>query len=328
VIGVAILASLALPALALASSGSIRPATARLVPRIVGGTPAPAGTFPWLAFILYNVSPAGFSYCSGTVVSSNVVLTAGHCAEDPTTGSLNPPGGYAVIRGSHAGHRLSGIQPHNWPGRRGAAGAPHTDDGSSDTAGNSKRPRPARTGHTRHHLRLGTDDWRRPQQHPNSTPTALQWATTVVQSPATCSQVISPFDPYTQVCAINAPSFDTSTCFGDSGGPLLANDLQGQNGDPIEIGISVQVLNNCDTALPDMYTRVDVVSPWANDGQAGAAATAAAHLSARGALPWATSQRLPIAIVSAPATQSQPLISESHFAAKSTTIDSHTASPL
>jgi secreted trypsin-like serine protease len=274
VIGVAILASLAFPTLALASSGSIRPATARLVPRIVGGTPAPAGTFPWLAFILYNVSPAGFSNCSGTVVSSNVVLTAGHCAEDPTTGSLNPPGGYAVITGSHDwtdtnARQVSGVsQVIVYPGYN-----PKTGQGDAALlvlrTPTTAPPIALATASDLGLLAPGTlgtiSGWGQTiGGDPNSTPTALQWATTVVQSPAYCNQEIPALDPYTQVCAINAPSLDTSTCFGDSGGPLLANDLQGQNGNPIEIGISVEVLNNCDTTLPDIYTRVDVISPWAN----------------------------------------------------------------
>ena len=37
--------------------------------------------------------------CSGTVVASNVVLTAGHCAEDETTGAVETPADYQVLTG-------------------------------------------------------------------------------------------------------------------------------------------------------------------------------------------------------------------------------------
>jgi secreted trypsin-like serine protease len=38
--------------------------------------------------------------CTGTVVAPNVVLTAGHCGVDDTTGAALDPSGYAVVTGS------------------------------------------------------------------------------------------------------------------------------------------------------------------------------------------------------------------------------------
>ena len=58
-------------------------------PRIVGGYGGVQSDWPFMAFVLYfdaNGNPE-FS-CSGTVVSSNVVLTAGHCAVDEASGSV------------------------------------------------------------------------------------------------------------------------------------------------------------------------------------------------------------------------------------------------
>jgi len=274
VIGIAILCSLAFPAIALAGSASIRHATGRLVPRIVGGTPAAPGTDPWLAFVLFNVGPAEFSYCSGTVVSSNVILTAGHCAEDATTGSLNPPSGYRVVTGSldwtDANTRqVSGVsQAIVYPGYNPATGqgdaallvlsTPTTAPAIPlATASDVGLFAPGTLG-----VIAGWGETVGGDQ--SSTPTALQWATTVVQSPAACGGAVSPFDPATQICAINYPSEDTGTCFGDSGGPLLANDLVGQNGQPTEIGITSSGFGQCDTTLPDIFARVDAISPWAN----------------------------------------------------------------
>jgi trypsin len=335
VIGVAIVFSLAFPALALAggsrtapglsaavpkqqilSGKSIRHATARRVPRIVGGTTAPAGTFPWLAFILYNVSQTGFSYCSGTVVSSDVILTAGHCAEDTATRSLNPASGYGVVTGSldwtdASTRQVSGVsQVIVYPGYN-----PATDQGDAAVLVlSTPTTAPAIPLATASDLgllapgALGTiSGWGRTiGGDPSSTPSALQWATTVVQSPAYCDQQLSsfvPFDPYTQVCAVNAPYFDTSACLGDSGGPLLANDLVGQGGHPIEIGIAVEVVNNCTTTFPDIYTRVDLISPWAN-GWIAAVKPAAPppppssppNAPVAGLYRGQTNQRLPIAV--------------------------------
>jgi trypsin len=294
VIGIAILAALAFPALALAAGGrtaprrsaaapkqqtlparSIRHLPARLVPRIVGGTTAPAGTFPWLAFVADSVGSGYYELCTGTVVSTNVILTAGHCGEDTTTGSLNPPGGYTVITGSQdltdTSTRQSGVsQVIVYPGYN-----PATGQGDAAllvlTTPTTAPAIPLATASDLGLLAPGTlstiSGWGETVGgDSNSAPTALQWAVTVVQSSTACARAISPnpFDASTQVCAINYPSEDTGTCFGDSGGPLLANDLSGQSGQPTEIGITSSGFGQCDTTLPDIFTRVDAISPWAN----------------------------------------------------------------
>jgi secreted trypsin-like serine protease len=66
-------------------------------PQIVGGQSAPTGSLPQLAFIVDQVSASEAYLCTGTVLSANVVLTAGHCAEDETTGALEPASGFHVV---------------------------------------------------------------------------------------------------------------------------------------------------------------------------------------------------------------------------------------
>ncbi len=270
-IGVAVLVGLAFPAMAVAFGvkpashlSSLKPVEqvrgsrwarvghrwVRNAPKlraIVGGSPAPAGALPWLAYIQNAVGSQVFG-CTGTVVAPNLILTAGHCAENITTGSVYPPGGYTVVTGSldltnTGARKLSGVsQVIVYPGfitttvdgdaallvlstptiapaialaAPGAAGLLAT--GSSDVI--------AGWGET-----VGGDT--------ASAPTALQWATTVVQSAAYCASEFAavPFDPLTEMCTINAPAYDTGTCFGDSGGPLIANDLVGESGTPTQIG--------------------------------------------------------------------------------------------
>jgi Trypsin len=52
---------------------------------ILGGTTAVGTTLGMVAHIIYNDGSDIF-LCSGTVVASNVILTAGHCGEDEGTG--------------------------------------------------------------------------------------------------------------------------------------------------------------------------------------------------------------------------------------------------
>ena len=89
---------------------------------IVGGRGAPAGSFPWLAFIEDNLGGGNYDLCTGTLVSSNVVLTAGHCVEDVTTETQDPASGFAVVTGAldwtdRATRQVSGVsQTAIYPG--------------------------------------------------------------------------------------------------------------------------------------------------------------------------------------------------------------------
>jgi secreted trypsin-like serine protease len=94
---------------------------------IVGGVSAVQAQLGFMAFILHYdaLGNPDFS-CSGTVVSSNVVLTAGHCAVDENTGSALDPSGYQVVTGAvdwtdtvnrhvsqvSSSDRRSGLQPN------------------------------------------------------------------------------------------------------------------------------------------------------------------------------------------------------------------------
>lgn len=46
--------------------------------RIVGGSPASAGQFPWQVAVMYRTS-AGSYFCGGSLIGPQWVLTAAHC---------------------------------------------------------------------------------------------------------------------------------------------------------------------------------------------------------------------------------------------------------
>src|SRR5690242_7479615 len=74
---------------------------AKAVGRVVGGHDATAGQFPFMAFVGYvNKSGNLIFICSGALVSSNVVLTAGHCTVNEKTDVTYSPGGYRIVTGT------------------------------------------------------------------------------------------------------------------------------------------------------------------------------------------------------------------------------------
>ncbi len=233
---------------------------------IVGGSPAPAGSFPWMALIVYNGTPS-FA-CSGTLISTNVVLTAGHCVIDETTGIAYSPSGYQVVIGTvdrtatSAGQVTGVSRAMVYPGFNRS-----TMDGDAGllvlATPTNLPPIRLATSADAGLIQPGIEGvitgWGEIQYGAGQLPSSLQWGTTVVQSTAYCQQFAGSFDD-SKLCAIDPPSFSASTCFGDSGGPLIAFENAGE---PVEIGITSTGPANCGTTVPDLFTRVDPLYSWA-----------------------------------------------------------------
>ncbi|MBV9817494.1 MAG: serine protease [Solirubrobacterales bacterium] len=239
-------------------------------PRIIGGQNVGAGELGFLARVTYDDGTNAF-LCSGTLISSNVVLTAGHCAEDTDTGIAYSPSGYEVMTGTSSlstPGQVSGVS-RVIPYPTFDPSTLHGDAGllvlSSPAA---TAPVPLATSPTDASLYAGgstgaivgwgvTDD-------AGDLPDNLQYGTDVVQDPGYCAQQASQlgasFDTLSQLCAIYPPSYQDTTCNGDSGGPLLevVNDAW------IEAGITSFGPSGCSTTIPAYFTRADAIAPWAN----------------------------------------------------------------
>lgn len=65
--------------------------------RVIGGTTARKGSWPWQILLLTNGRPG----CGGSIIHPNWVLTASHCIQDPRSGRNISPGSLTVRVGEH-----------------------------------------------------------------------------------------------------------------------------------------------------------------------------------------------------------------------------------
>ncbi len=261
----ALLASLALAGPAIASPEASA--------SIVGGSTALSEEWPWAAFILAaDAKGEGFS-CTGTVISPTLVLTAGHCVEDIITGKKTPPAQYVVVTGS-SDIRDSTVRQVSRVSRtilnpNFNRFKVHNDAGLLVLATPTTVPPIALAGPTDAALLApNTPTWiagwglsgtlRKLKRTP-----VLRRGATFVQERLYCrnhARAYYPFFNYSsQLCTITPPGFSIGTCHGDSGGPALAFR---EDGTPVQIGITSLGAADCDTHLPDIFTRIDRIYPW------------------------------------------------------------------
>jgi secreted trypsin-like serine protease len=261
------LAAAGIPAVAAGGAGAHFHAAVRAHLAIVGGAVAPAGSFPYVAEVIDHLGGREVGLCTGTVVAPTLILTAGHCAENLRTGTPNAASGYRVLTEGAGGaapegqvSTVSGVIVYEGFRRK-------VDDGDAallvlttpttapPVALASSGAGPLRAGSTV--TMAGFGDTFYGQRAPAR---ALHRAATVVQGDRWCERNAPPFYASEEICAIDAPSYTTGACFGDSGGPLLSTDASG--GEPVEVGIAVHVYGKCSTRHPSVFTRVDRIAAW------------------------------------------------------------------
>jgi secreted trypsin-like serine protease len=259
------LALLALPAAAQAGGGAQA--------SIVGGKASTIEEFPSLTYIeAFQPSGTGFS-CTGTVIAPRVVLTAAHCVEDlEGKGGFTPVSDYAVATGvaklGQARHDnvFPVVDSHVFP--RFDPGALYGDAALLVLARPTSAPPLPIAGAEDAALYAGgapvrLAGWGRLRAGTENTAGQLRSASLVVKTPQFCASHTKFARHYyaaAQLCTLDVPDRHSGGCFGDSGGPAIAARADGT---PVELGIISSGGPGCNPLLPNVLTRADLVSAWA-----------------------------------------------------------------
>lgn len=259
---------------------ALAPAAATAAPggahaSIIGGDPASIADFPSLAFVAADDGRGRRFSCTGTVISPRVVLTAAHCVEDLDAGGFTAAKDYVVVTGranpreTATGNALRVSETHVFP--RFDPGTTHGD--AALLVLSSPTPAPGIPLATAADSALYAGGagvllagWGLTRANATAAPDSLHSTAGVVLDPAACGvRTRSYYPPYSvreQMCTTDPPDRRNGGCFGDSGGPVIA---QRADGSPVEIGIVSTGGPRCSTKLPNIFTRVDLVSTWASE---------------------------------------------------------------
>jgi len=240
---------------------------------IIGGDAASIADFPSLAFIAARTGKDRGFACTGTVISPRVILTAAHCVEDLDVGGFTAPRKYLVATGranpqrDGSGDVLRVSDTHVFP--RFDPGTTYGDAALLVLSSPTPAPPIPLAGVADGALYEGgakvlLAGWGLTSPNAKSGPKNLQTTSTVVLDPNACKRRTQPFyPPYSsavEMCTTDPPDHRNGGCFGDSGGPAIA---QRPDGSLVEIGITSTGGPSCSTNLPNIFTRADLVSTWA-----------------------------------------------------------------
>ena len=253
---------LALPALA---------AGAQRQQRVVGGTPAADGSYPWtVAIVLAGRTARGGTFCGGTLISRTIVVTASHCVLTeprlrPQDLRVHSATSRTLPDTTADQYAVTGITVHpaidRDLGRYDLALLTLAAPGVPAGRAIDLIAPPAFAG-----LGAGSDlvvaGWGRYDPATQAGIARMQEGTVKRVADADCETVWGrAFTAEDQFCAIGgSPDHPVDTCNGDSGGPIVRSTGGGDKTDPAQwrlVGATSFGSENCDVyESPGVYVRL------------------------------------------------------------------------
>ncbi|KAK6184131.1 hypothetical protein SNE40_002152 [Patella caerulea] len=226
--------------------------------KIVGGSNAYAGQFPWQASLQRSSGSSWSHICGGSLIANNRVLTAAHCV------SPNSPGSYRVVLGNHRLNNNDGTEQViyissivNHPNYNGNANGYPNDISVMRLASNANTGSSAVStvtlapyGSSFTGQKCTISGWGRTVGG-GSLPNTLQYVSMNKISNSECTSRWGSSINSGHICVHESGK---SACNGDSGGPMICNGYLA--------GVTSWGASGCPGTYPSVYTRVSQYLSW------------------------------------------------------------------
>ncbi|KAF0691230.1 Aste57867_17506 [Aphanomyces stellatus] len=236
--------------------------------RVIGGTPAETGLYPWMVGVRFKAD--GDAFCGGSLIAPNYVLTAAHCVyfRHAAPSVIYVTIGSSLINGTSdaAGEEYRAVANYTLHPQFQSAVTGYDFALLQLNQSSTKTPIPLGLHFVPANTSTTLMGWGQMTPDSGSNSYRLLQATLSVLEPAACQARIrasndSMYTSWTandsQLCAGGVNG--TGSCYGDSGGPLVAKKTANRTlvlvGD-VSFGVT------CGTGIPDVYGRVSVVKDW------------------------------------------------------------------
>lgn len=246
-------------------------------PRIIGGSVAANGSWPSQAALLFSgvSNPSAAQFCGGTLIDEYWVLTAAHCVTDED-GVVTPASAVQVAVGIND---LTAIAPSNRIGLASIKVNPGWNPATEqwdfallELSSRSNQPTTELISSSQTSLTAGGQPaqvagWGCTSQtagacNPGGYPDDLMEANVNFISDAQClggASYGAAFYPSSMICAGSFTLGSPDTCYGDSGGPLIAF---GPGGERLLAGLTSWGYECALPNYPGVYSRVASARSW------------------------------------------------------------------
>ena len=235
--------------------------------RIIGGTDATAGAWPWIVSLENSdlgADPYASSFCGGSLIASDWVLTAAHCAVEVTTDNLRVRvGGHDLSSSATAGSVVAVDRILIHPGYNQATAYDQDLALLHLASPQSTTPLPAISASAMSSLTAGTTltvmGWGATQAtSPYHYPYRLQQVSVPLVSDSECATAYPGQLTNNMFCA-GVMAGGKDSCYGDSGGPII---LGSDASSAQQVGV-VSWGDGCAAAgKPGIYTRLANYTDW------------------------------------------------------------------
>ncbi|EFA05748.1 chymotrypsin BI [Tribolium castaneum] len=224
--------------------------------RIINGSPASLGQFPYQAALYLKVS-GGTSFCGGALITPTYILTAAHCTQGVT--AITAVLGITDLNGS-GGVQAQASRAINHPNYSSSTLANDIAliqlSTSVATSSNVKTISLA-SSTLGSGVSVTVSGWGKTSDSSSSISQTLNYVGLTTITNAVCANTYGSIIQSGIVCAKGSTT--QSTCNGDSGGPLVT----GSGSNALHVGIvSFGSSQGCAKGLPSAYTRTAAYRTW------------------------------------------------------------------